>query len=69
MGKCCWIASLAIQYLFSQYNSSSHFRYLNRHQILYSNPTALKLGSSTYFFPALSVSSVHEVLGVKFNGG
>ena len=32
------------------FKSSCHFRYLNCHQILYSNATALKLGSSTQFF-------------------
>ena len=35
---------------FSHTNPSCHFRYLNCCQILYSNATDLKLGSSTYFF-------------------
>ena len=61
--------SLAIQQLFPIQKSSCHFRYLNCHQILYSNATDLKLGRCTYFFPALSVSGVYKVLGGKFKGG
>ena len=35
---------------FFPYKSSFHFKYLNCCQILFSNCTDLKLGSSTYFF-------------------
>ena len=35
---------------FFPYKSSYHFQYLNCCQILYSNATDLKFGSSTYFF-------------------
>ena len=32
------------------------------------NATDLKFGSSTYFFPALFIPSIHKVPSIKFKG-
>ena len=36
--------------------------------ILYSYAADLKLGSFYLVFPALSISAIHKVLGIKFKG-
>ena len=54
---------------FLPYKSSYRFRYLNCCQISYLNATDLKIGSSTYFFPAPFISAVLtkcQVLKRKF---
>ena len=43
------------------YKCSYHFQYLNCCQVLYSNATDFKRGSSTYCFPALFISGTHKV--------
>ena len=52
---------------FFPYKSSYHFQYLNCCQILYSNGTDLKLGSSTYFFLLFSflVFTKCQILNVR----
>ena len=48
---------------FFPYKPSYHLQYLNRYAI------DLKLGSSAYFFPALFISGILKVPGLKFKGG
>ena len=68
------VCSIGIQNLpssnFFPYNPLTDFRYLNCCQILYSNTTDFKLGSSTYFFLLFSflVLTKCQVLNIRVGG-
>ena len=66
MGKRCRIAKFAAPVTFSQTNPLA-FRDLDYCQILYSNVTDLK--QFKLVFPALSISGIHKLSGIKLKGG
>ena len=63
MGKSCWMARLAIQILLI----FPRFQLLPK-KCYISNAKDLKPGSSTYPFPALSISGIHKMPDIKFKG-
>ena len=67
MGKSCWTARLAIQQHFPIQILLVFLRFKLLPIIFHCyRPQTWQF---YLFFPALSVSSIHEVLGIKFKGG
>ena len=64
------VASVAIQQLFPMQILLPFLMFkLLPNVIFLRKATDLKLGSSTYFFPALFISGIHKVPSLKFKGG
>ena len=68
MGKSCWIARLAIQQHFPIQIILVFLRFKLLLNFIFQcyRPQTWQL---YLFFPALSVSAIHEVRGIKFKGG
>ena len=68
MGKSCWIARLAIQQHFPIQILLAFLRFILLPNLIF-QCYRHQTWQSYLFCPALSVSSVHEVLGIKSKGG